>query len=97
MFGTFSPSFFLRPHKKSLVYHLRPHPTSRPHRYFFICLIPHENKVYGFVSVVVMNCKFKKTRFSGFLGAGSKHMFQSVLKVLTDSGPSCIWQLVVVY
>ena len=66
--------FFLGHIKKSLVYHLRPHPISRPHRYFFICLIPHENNVYGFVSVVVMNCKFKKTRFSGFLGAGSKHI-----------------------
>ena len=60
-------SFFLRPYKKSFVYHLRPHPISRPHRYFFICLIPHENKVYGFVSVVVMNYKSKKTHdFPGF-------------------------------
>ena len=35
---------------------------------FFICYIPHENKVNGFVSVVVMNCKFKKTRFAGCSG-----------------------------
>ena len=58
----------LRPHKKSLVYHPRPRLNSRPHRYmyFFICLIPHENKVYGFVFVVVMNHKSKKHDFPGF-------------------------------
>ena len=45
--------------RKSLVYHPRPRLNSRPHRriffLFFICLIPHDNKVYGFVSVVVIN------------------------------------------
>ena len=34
--------------------------------FFFICLIPDENKVYGFVSVVVMNYKSKKHDFPGF-------------------------------
>ena len=44
-------------------------------------MIPHENKVYGFVSVVVMNYKSKKTRFSGVLGVSSKHVS---VRVLTD-------------
>ena len=35
--------------------------------FFFICLIPHDNKVYGFVSVVVINSKSKKHDFPGFL------------------------------
>ena len=34
--------------------------------FFFICLIQHENKVYGFVSVVVMNYKSEKQDFPGF-------------------------------
>ena len=33
---------------------------------FFICLIPRENKVYGFVSVVAMNYKSKKHDFPDF-------------------------------
>ena len=33
---------------------------------FFICLIPHENRVYAFASVVVMNYKSKKHDFPGF-------------------------------
>ena len=61
--------------------------------FFFICSIPHENKVHGFVSVVVMNYKFKKHDFSGFWEVSSKHVS---VGVLTDSGPSCIWQFVVV-
>ena len=63
--------------KKSLVYHPCPRLNSRPHRYFslfFICLIAHENEIYGFVSVVVMNYK-SKTRFARFLGVSSEHMF----------------------
>ena len=45
-------------------------------------MIPYENKVYGFVSVVVMNYKSKKHDFPG-VWVSSKHMF-------TDSGPSCM-------
>ena len=41
--------------------------NSRPHRFFFICLIPYENKVHGFVSVVVMIYKFKKHDLMGVL------------------------------
>ena len=47
--------------------------------YFFICYIPHENKV-------VVNCKLKKkTRFAGCSG----YRVVSV-SVFTDSGPSCM-------
>ena len=60
---------YLGPIKKSLVYHPRPRLNSRPHRiFYFICYIPHENIVNGFVTVVVMNCKFKKSRFAGCSG-----------------------------
>ena len=33
--------------------------------FFFIFLIPHENNVYGFISVVVTNYKSKKHNFPG--------------------------------
>ena len=46
-----------------------------------------KKKVYEFVSVVVMNYKSIKHDFPGF--------YVSV-RVLTNSGPSCIWQFVVV-
>ena len=63
----------LRPHKKILIYHIRPRLNFWPHRIFFISffiyLFPYENKVYGFVFVVVMNYKFKKKKdLSGVLG-----------------------------
>ena len=69
------PTCSIRSHKKK--FSLSSPPASEfpaASIYFFkICLIPHDNKVYGFVSVVVI--KSKKTRFSGCFGESSKHMF----------------------
>ena len=47
---------------------------------FIICLIPYENKVYKFISVVVMNYKFWRV-----LWVSSKHMF--LLAFLLTLGP----------
>ena len=63
---TDSLNVLIRSHKKK--FSLSSPPTSEfpaASIFFFICLIPHENKVYGFVSVVLMNHKSKKHDFPG--------------------------------
>ena len=55
--------FAIRRHKKKFSLSFPPaseFPAASNFFKFFICLIQYENKVYGFVSVVVMNYKFKK-------------------------------------
>ena len=55
--------------------------------FFFICYVPHENKV-------VMNCKFKKNTICRVFGVlSSKHIF--LLASLLTLGP-VVWQFVVV-
>ena len=63
----------LRPHKKNINLSYPPASeflaASDFFISFFIYLFPYENKVYGFVFVVVMNYKFKKKKdLSGVWG-----------------------------
>ena len=51
------------PHKKKFSLSSPPASEFPAASIFFICLIPHKNKVYGFVYVVVMNFKSKNTIF----------------------------------